>query len=77
MPHFQEPHHANLSRSDHIWLLVDEDLPTMRFKCCTCGAVTNAPPPFPTPPNWMPRRYEELTSDDRIAAGSRPGKKRK
>lgn len=50
-------------RSDHIWFRKDG-----KWKCALCGAITRSKPSRPTPPNWMPERYDELTPEDRSHA---------
>lgn len=57
---FQQPHRKRLDRKDHVWFRDGG-----RWKCCLCGAVTPFPPHYPTPPDWAPSRYEELTADER------------
>ena len=49
-------------RTDHVWYRKDGN----GFKCCLCGALTNKPPDFPTPVDWMPEMgYEQLTETER------------
>ncbi len=56
-------------RSDHVWFLKDGIL----HKCCLCGAVTQKPPLYPTPEEWLPDRYEVLTDKERELCMWKPG----
>jgi hypothetical protein len=40
-----------------------------RWKCGLCGALTNVPPVYPTPVDWLPVDYEKLTEEERELAG--------
>ena len=61
MSYFQVPNSKiKLDRSDHIWVFRSES-----WKCCLCGAVSKAPPYYPTPMAWEPKRYEALSEEDR------------
>lgn len=59
---YQTPKTPMLSRKDHVWV-------SRRgggYLCVLCGGVTDEkPPPFPTPKDWMPRRYDGLTEKER------------
>ena len=48
--------------SDHFWIIPAKG---SDFKCARCGTVSNDPPQLPTPPDWMPDRYEPLTAEER------------
>ena len=50
-----------VDRKDHCWV----HLKNGDYKCVLCGALTVQPPVYPTPRNWIPRRYEPLTKDER------------
>ena len=58
-----------IDRTDHVWFAVGT-----RFKCCLCGAVCFEPPPYPTPPNWVSTRFEELTDEERLLCPPAAGK---
>ncbi len=59
---YQTPDTRRPDRADHIWFL----RPGGGYKCCLCGAVTTAPPPYPTPTAWSPDDYElPLTPTER------------
>lgn len=60
---FQTPHLRNPNRADHVWLYyIDRN----RWKCVLCGAICVHPPKYPTPPDWMPDRYEKLTEEEQV-----------
>ncbi len=56
---FQKVGQRKVDRKDHCWRQWDGG-----YKCVLCGAVTKYPPPYPTPPKWMPDRYEVVTKED-------------
>lgn len=57
----QTPEWDKLDRKDHIWTKLTDKM----WKCCLCGAVTCAPPAYPSPVRWTPERYEGLTDEER------------
>lgn len=59
---FQMVHDRKIDRSDHVWLEVGDGV----FKCVFCGAVTEKPPAYPTPKQWMPEfGYEPVLIHER------------
>lgn len=61
---YQTPINKRLDRKDHVWLRQQNG----NYKCCLCGAVVEgSPPDYPTDKDWLPRRYEPLTEDEREA----------
>jgi hypothetical protein len=50
-----------VDRADHVWAKTQGG----RYKCMTCGAITQSPPAYPTPDDWRPERYERLTAGER------------
>ena len=61
---YQTPRDKAVHRSDHVWFLKSGGGGTT-YKCCLCGGITLNPPPHPTPKDWMPEDYEELTQPER------------
>lgn len=57
-----------LDRKDHVWFLL---LKPNTYKCCLCGAIADDPPEYPTRNDWMPKRYEALTDEERGLAKCR------
>ena len=51
------------SRMDHVWFKAGFE--EAYYKCCLCGAVAKTPPPYPTPADWLPERYERLLPSER------------
>lgn len=47
---------------DHVWFETGFE---GNYKCCLCGAVAKLPPPYPTPEDWVPERYERLLLSER------------
>jgi hypothetical protein len=64
-PVASQPQEPPANRGDHVWHQVHLEGGRIQYKCCLCGAVTKVKPPSPTPEEWMPDRYEELTPADR------------
>ena len=65
---FQVPTTKNVDRGDHVWFLkyIEGGNGRTQFKCCLCGALTENPPPYPTPENWVPNEHElPLTDQER------------
>lgn len=60
---FQKAGKKSLNRSDHVWMEQRGG-----YKCCLCGAICVIPPDYPTPHDWMPNKYEQLTRDERDKA---------
>lgn len=58
---YQRVGQVRVDRLDHVWFR----LHLGGYKCCLCGAVTNEPPPAPTPADWFPEEYWPLTDKDR------------
>jgi hypothetical protein len=50
-------------RKDHVWARWGKG----GWKCVLCGAVTRTkePPPYPTPGDFVPDLFEELTDAER------------
>lgn len=83
MAKFQQVTDRPLNRSDHVWRQTRvpvrgasdaDESPALRtvYKCCLCGAITESPPPYPTPPLWLPTEYQlPLTAEERGAARTR------
>jgi hypothetical protein len=68
------PHHRDIKRSEHVWFRLVRKGLFAGYKCCVCGALTRREPPDrPTPEDWMPERYEELTPDERAMSPFRGG----
>jgi hypothetical protein len=61
---FQTPKDAVVDRKEHVWTYRSKD---RRWRCVLCGAVCKVPPPYPTPPGWLPEGYEPLTREERAA----------
>ena len=61
---FQRVGDHRLDRKDHVWTTLTLEAGPM-YKCVLCGALTLRPPPYPTPADWLPGRYRELTQADR------------
>lgn len=70
MPQYQHYEDPALDRADHVWAEIEAG---KKFICVLCGAITRKPPPYPTPPKWMPDVYEKLTSGVRaLGRAARP-----
>lgn len=58
----QQPSDQSIDRSDHVWLKTGR----YESKCVLCGGVCkNPPPPYPTPDDYNPLRYEKLTVEEK------------
>lgn len=60
---YQTPQWVTLDRKDHVWLHRGR-----HYVCALCGALTETPPPYPTPTDWMPADIIALTDADRKQA---------
>jgi hypothetical protein len=54
---FQHVKDRAFDRNDHVWV---ERGQSGLYICVSCGAVTDSPPPYPTPDSWMPSHYTRL-----------------
>jgi len=68
---FQTPKTIRPNRSDHVWIIHNG---SYKYKCCLCGALTDQPPPYPTPPEWLPHKCEPLTDEERAMSPYLPTK---
>lgn len=66
---YQTPRNgAETDRKDHVWIkLPPKEGKAAFWKCCLCGAITDAsrPPAYPTPREWLPLRFAALTEFER------------
>ena len=67
---YQTPQWVTLNRADHVWIHKGT-----YYQCGLCGAITEAPPHYPTPADWMPTRIEALTADERKQVPPQASKK--
>lgn len=59
--HFQAVTDKVIDRTDHVWFATG-----WCWKCVLCGGVViDRPPPYPTPPDWLPRDFRPLTDQER------------
>ena len=56
---YQTPDTSSPDRTDHVWFPLTDGL----YKCCLCGCVTTAPPPYPTPSDWVPQHHQLPLTD--------------
>lgn len=62
MAGFQNISDAVHDRTDHVWFRLGPG----RWKCALCGGVVpGTPPAYPTPPAFVPPRFEGLTDAER------------
>lgn len=75
MAKFQTVDNKHPDRTDHVWMKCDgADPPKTRYyRCVLCGAVTDDPPDYPTPKEWTPKFYDEITAKDRELCPPRTG----
>ena len=53
--------------TDHFW-----EKRGKIWKCLLCGGISlQKPPPLPTPADWSPDAFEELTDEERARARQR------
>jgi len=57
----QKVRDKKVDRKDHVWYPCKSKERDTDWICVLCGAVCATMPPYPTPQEWMPLRYDRLT----------------